>query len=353
MKKNKLFGNFLSKRYKIPNISFEVTALCNLKCRYCYNHWKKDDEHTENFNSYTTALKTLKRLFKIADVNHITFTGGEPLMAERFAELVLYVRMKRKTVTVISNGTFATPIAYKQLINLGVGLFELPIHSVNSHSHDYMANKSGSWKKSIETTQYLLQNNARVVSVVVLTKANCNEIAETLEFINSLGITRVMLNRFNIGGIGIKEVKNLMPSLQELKTAYRKAAEQAQKLKLSISSNVCTPVCVLNPKDYRGIQFTSCSFDIARRPITLDINGNIRFCNHSPVNLGNIHEKTLREIVCSPAAKQWQEIIPDFCSQCKDYSKCKAGCRAASEQLGLTLATPDPIIDILKIPKPD
>ncbi|MEN8249929.1 MAG: radical SAM protein, partial [Bacteroidota bacterium] len=275
------------------------------------------------------------------------FTGGEPLMTERFSELVLYTRLKGKSVTVISNGNYSDYTAYQQLVDLGVDLFELPIHSANPENHDYMTRKSGSWEKSVSIIKQLQQTQARVVCVIVLTKSNHSEIIDTLEFISSLGISSVMLNRFNIGGLGRQETEKVMPSRDELSIAYKKASDHAKRLKLSISSNVCTPVCVLNPKDYRMISFATCSSDFSKRPITLDSEGNVRFCNHSPTVLGNIHTTPLEEILHSPEARQWEEIIPSFCAGCKAYSKCKAGCRAASEQVGLSLEHPDPIIGMI------
>ena len=65
-------------RIKNPNISFEVTADCNFNCMYCYNHWKLTDNKISECDNYELAKKTLKKLFKIADIKHITFTGGEP-----------------------------------------------------------------------------------------------------------------------------------------------------------------------------------------------------------------------------------------------------------------------------------
>ncbi len=87
-------------KINLPYITYEITSVCNLKCKYCYNFWKAPDtaEFTD-FNSYKQAKKTLNKIFKLADVKHITFTGGEPFMAERFQELVLFTRLKQKTVT--------------------------------------------------------------------------------------------------------------------------------------------------------------------------------------------------------------------------------------------------------------
>jgi MoaA/NifB/PqqE/SkfB family radical SAM enzyme len=104
---------------------------------------------------------------------------------------------------------------------------------------------------------------------------------------------------------------------------------------LRLTSNVCSPICLLNPKDYPNIGFGRCSFDVLRRPIALDINGNIRLCNHSPVVAGNIYEQSLADILYSDYAYSWE--------------KCKGGCRAASEQYSQTLSVEDPIIRSLQI----
>ncbi len=333
-------------KIKLPNISFEITPSCNLSCRYCYNHWKAGKSVPAG--SYKIARKTLKQLLRLADVDNITFTGGEPLMAERFLEQVLFVRMKGISVTVISNGTYADMPVYKQLVGLGVSLFELPIHSYDSAEHDYLANQPGSWEKSVHIVTELLKSGANVVGVIVLTGKNCKKVSETLKFIKSLGITRVMVNRFNIGGTGIGEVKNLILSKAEISNAYQQISEKAMELGLSVSSNVCTPICVLNPKDYKGIRFTTCSFDFLKRPVTLDEIGNIRFCNHSPVVLGNIFENSLESVINSDSVAKWKNIVPRFCKDCSIYDKCKAGCRAASEQLGLSLDYPDPIMDYIE-----
>jgi len=287
-------------------------------------------------------------LFKIADVKQVTFTGGEPFAAERFNELVLFTRMKNKSVGIITNGNKAKAEDYRQMLDLGVNLFELPLHSPSSREHDFMTNIPGSWQKTVNSIKQLIAMNAYAVAVVVITKANFHLIRETLLFIKELGIDRIMLNRFNIGGQGISEKENLWLSHKEINEAYKVAAETGREHKLQLSSNVCTPMCVLNPLDFKGIAFSSCSPDVKKRPLTLDILGNLRFCNHSPTVLGNIFKDNLEGMLNSEQAKMWNDVTPDFCSECNLYSKCMGGCRAASEQLKLSLSAVDPIVEIVQ-----
>ncbi|WP_243345513.1 radical SAM/SPASM domain-containing protein [Parabacteroides sp. FAFU027] len=333
----------------LPHIAFETTDRCNLDCVYCYNIWKTDAVERTPFNSYQKAIGTLKQLFSTTNIQYVAFTGGEPFLSERFAEVILYCRMEGKQVTLISNGTKGTEKDYKRLIKLGVGLFEFPIHSAHAEVHDQMVQIKGSWQKSVDSTLAVLKNGGRVVPVVVITKHNVNQLGETLEYIASLGCRRIMLNRYNIGGKGCNQPLEVSATAEELRNAFATANDKAAELDLQLSANVCTPVCLLNPADYPLIAFGHCSFDVLRRPITVDINGNVRLCNHSPVVAGNIFEKEMEEILFSDYTREWEETVPAFCSDCSHWTKCKGGCRAASEQCQQSLAKEDPIIEHLGI----
>jgi len=301
------------------------------------------------FNSYRKAIHTLKEIFKQADVKSIAFTGGEPFLAERFSEVALFCRMKGKRVTIISNGTQGKESDYRQLLKMGVGLFEFPIHSAQAEIHDRMAHLQGSWAKSVASVKSVLQLGGYVVPVVVITTHNVRQLGETLDFIRSLGCNRIMLNRYNIGGKGCDNPLKVSAAADELRQAFALANKKADELGLRLTANVCSPICLLNPADYPNIGFGHCSFDALRRPVTLDINGNIRLCNHSPIVAGNIFEQSIEDILFSDYARSWENSVPEFCVGCFQWEKCKGGCRAASEQCSSTLWDEDPIIKSLGI----
>ncbi len=173
---------------------------------------------------------------------------------------------------------------------------------------------------------------------------NYHLVYETLEYNRSLGVSRVMLNRFNVGGQGIVFRSELELSKSELNEAFAEASKAGKDFGLTLSSNVCTPLCIVEPKDFPNIIFTFCSSDVKKRPLTLDMNGNLRFCNHSPVVLGNIFSNSFEEMLSSDEAQLWSRIKPDYCSECELYARCMAGCRAASQQLGLGINVPDPLL---------
>lgn len=336
-------------KVKLSNIVFEITNRCNLDCLYCYNIWKnprvKDypEDHIEN--RYRQIKKVFSKLFSQAEVNNITLSGGEPLMFERLEELVLFLRLRQKNLTLITNGNNCNYELYKTLINLGTSLFEIPFHSTNFKEHDKMTQIEGSAEKSLSSIDTIMKLGGKVVPVIILTKINQKHLKETLLFLKNKGLRRIMINRFNIGGNGIKYKDRLMISRNELKDNFDIINSTAGEENLDISSNVCTPVCILNPNNYKNITFGYCSTDPSNMPLTIDIYGNIRLCNHSPLIAGNIFKTDLKDILKNDNVVNWNKETPKECNNCSWYYKCLGGCRAASLQFYQESNRADPIIN--------
>lgn len=333
-------------KFPIQHLVFEITQECNLSCIYCYNHWRRKG-FTSQQQTFKKTLKTLKKIFQTIDFQHITITGGEPFLAEGLEEIVLNCRMEGKGVSIISNGTVAKFTTYKMLIDLGVSLFQIPFHSVAPAIHDAMTGCPGSFGKVLESILFLKESKAEICLVCVLTRQNIDLFHQTLETAKDLDIKRFMLARYNIGGRGIENAKDIIPSLSGLRSAFRIANDFAQINGMRISANVCIPYCIIDPNEYPSIPISSCGSDLTRRPITIDSFGNIRMCNHSPRIVGNIHSDSISSIFETEYAKAWQTTHPSYCSECDQWTKCMGGCRAASEQLGGSLENEDPIIKFM------
>jgi radical SAM protein with 4Fe4S-binding SPASM domain len=327
----------------LRHIVFEATTACNLDCMYCYNIWKRPGAGPVGKSTYRDSKRALKRVFKLTDVAHVSMSGGEPFLAERFLELVLFCRMKGKTVTVITNGNAAKQDDYQALVDMGVGLFEIPLHSPTPEIHDRMTGVKSSWQKALDSIRTLQEIGGKVVADIVLSKINAAVIGETLAFLQEAGVNQVMITRFNVGGRGIENRASLTPSQEELQKAFRVADGVASEQGMRITSNVCTPLCLVDPGDYPHIGIVGCSPDIERKPITLEPSGNLRICNHSPVVMGNIFKEPLEKILTSEYVKSWK-TVPEFCSECDVFEKCFGGCRGAAEQLGLSLEHVDPVL---------
>lgn len=326
----------------------ELTSECNLHCRHCYNWWKQEGETPVSLNSYRKAFRVVSHLITTTTVRNITFTGGEPAISERFIELVLHAKLCGKKVTVITNGNGKAEV-YRQLAELRVDRMEFSIHSFRPEVHDAITRWKGSWQRATDNMKAMLEAGVEVTPVIVVTSLNHEDVLQTVNFFYDLGITSVMVNRYNLGGEGLNHPNALSATAEQLRTVFRELNDYSASRDMLIVSGVCTPYCLLNPDDYPEIHFGSCPDNIYNRPLTFDIEGNLRVCNHSPVVVGNILKQPLSEILASAYLDQWNNLNMPFCRRCTHLSKCRGGCRAASEQMGLSLGNEDPIIHELNI----
>ena len=336
----------MSKKIELNVLIFELTDDCNQNCKFCYNYRKGNaGQFTAEPASYRRVRKVLKTVFKQASVKSVSFSGGEPLLLPGIRDLVFYARLHKSNVSVLTNGTLLDNELLEGFSDLGVGRIQIPLLSANPKTHDALTQLEGSWEQAVEASRKLIKKNPdRFNAVLVLTKQNAGELAETLLFYESLGVRNVLVNRFNIGGLGRQYQAELNLTHQELQEAFREIDDFACEHDIRFYSGVCTPICVLNPGEYRKIAFSFCNKDVSLRPITVNYNGDVRFCNHSPRILGNIFEKTLSEILLNKDYDAYFNTIPDYCATCELLTRCGGGCRAASEQVYNTFAKADPVL---------
>ncbi len=338
----------MKSKIKLNLLVFELTDACNQQCKFCYNHWKgTDSESLRIASEYSKTKKVLKKIFSQAEISSVSFSGGEPLLASRVHDLALMCRFHKSQVSILTNGTLLTNTDLNIFNQIGVNRIQIPILSSKSHIHDSLTQLLGSWTKCVEATQKILAvSPEKYNAVLVLTKQNIDDIDDTLNFYDQLGVRTVLVNRFNVGGMGRKFKSELELSHKELQESFSKINKFAVLHSIQFHSGVCTPVCVLNPMDYPNITFSFCNTDISVRPITINHQGDIRFCNHSPRVLGNIFERPLKEILVEYFQSDYFNAIPEYCSDCNLLSTCKGGCRAASEQVYDTFSKVDPVVEL-------
>ena len=267
------------------------------------------------------------------------------MLLSNIHDLVLKARLTGSRVNVLTNGTLLTDDALSNFLSLGVGAIQIPLLSADAAIHDYLTSVPGSWAKALDALRRVGKSGVGV-AVLVITKKNAAGVKETLELIKECGIRTVMVNRFNIGGNGIRNSKELVPDREMLKAAFA-AIETfaAANLQMRFVSGVCTPLCLMDTASYPHIRFTKCSTDLTGRPVTVNFNGDVRFCNHSPRVLGNIYDRPVGEILTDPEINAWYSPLPEECGKCPLLQRCGGGCRAASEQVYGTFAAMDPILE--------
>ena len=249
------------KKVELGFAVFELTDACNQACRFCYNHFKGGAEPCAvAAPDFRMARRTLKRLLSEASIGSISFSGGEPMLMPRIHDLILRARLGGANVNLLTNGTLLKAEDIDIIRNLGVGVVQIPLLSHRAEVHDHITQLEGSWERAMASAKRIAEvDPAWLTPVFILSRLNVNDIESTLEMYAAMGVKRIMLNRFNIGGLGRKYAAELTLSHAELRDAFRRADAKLGELGMRAHNGVCTPLCVLEPRDYPNITFTHCT----------------------------------------------------------------------------------------------
>jgi radical SAM protein with 4Fe4S-binding SPASM domain len=333
-------------RFHLDMVVFETTDACNQSCKFCYNHFKSQQGYTMDAPNFAMAKKSLQTLLQQAEVGSISFSGGEPLLLPRLFDLILKARFAGSQVHLLTNGTQLTDDAISFCRDLGVEMIQIPILAQDAELHDSITGLTGSWQRAVTAARKIAQwDSSRLIPVFILSALNIDQTLPTLELYRDLGVKQIMFNRFNVGGLGIQHWKALRLTTQQLQDTFAAASRFLVENNMVANSGVCSPICILDPKHYPGIRFAHCNTDVSHRPITVNYRGDVRYCNHSPRVLGNIHREPLSQILTQATASGYFDSVPDVCAQCSLWSRCRGGCRAASEQLYGRFDLADPILN--------
>lgn len=339
-------GLFRRELIDIGLMVFELTDACNQACKFCYNHFKASEGCHVAAPDYREARRTLKRLLGQARIGVISLSGGEPMLMPHIHDIVLKARFAGSTVNLLTNGTLLNDHHIGIFNDLGVGTIQIPLLADTAERHDSITALDGSWQRALTAARKVAATREGwLTPVLILSRMNIDRIEPTLRLYAELGARRAMVNRFNIGGLGIRNAERLVMSPAELREAFHRVDKVAGELGLNIHNGVCTPICLLAPRDYHNITFSHCTTDLKSRPLTINYRGDVRFCNHSPRVLGNIHQEPLAKIIERSTNDGYFDSRPAQCSACQLWERCRGGCRAASEQVYGRFDMADPILE--------
>ncbi len=333
------------------SLIFEVTPRCNHTCRYCYNVWRApgSEPHTASpiqFNELDTA-QTLALLEKTLDqtrCRHVSLTGGEPLLRNDLPQILKLLQNRGVQATIISNGHLLTERAVVELLNRGVGLFELPLLSHRREVHDYLSGSPGAFDAVLSAMTHIRYHNSPFVAVFVATRFNLADLHETIKLAFAFGARALMFNRFNPGGRGQNHLDELLPSVGQIRTGLAVADAASAEFKFPIFCPIPIQPCLVDTRAYRHLSFGFCAAGSDSAYYTIDPLGNLRPCNHTSTVLGNLLEEPLIDLIAPERLALFLEAVPSICDPCVLRDTCQGGCKAAAQACYGSLTAEEPFL---------
>ncbi|HEV3443664.1 MAG TPA: radical SAM protein, partial [Gemmataceae bacterium] len=180
----------------INNLSFlwlEITAKCNLFCTHCYADSGPQGElyGDMTYNDWTRVLHEAAEL----GCGSVQLIGGEPTMHPRLEDLV--DQANHRGFAFIEVYTNATRMGGKLL-----GCFQrnsvhvaTSFYSYDPTVHDQITQAEGSWQRTVGGIESVLAAGLPLRVGVVETDRNPGHGARAIEFLKTLGVWNVKLDR--------------------------------------------------------------------------------------------------------------------------------------------------------------
>jgi radical SAM protein with 4Fe4S-binding SPASM domain len=305
-------------------LSWNVTLKCNLKCSHCYINAKESRLPDE---LSTDAAKML--IHQITEVSRplLILSGGEPLLREDIYEIIRYGADRGLRMGMGSNGMLIDDEVTKRLEDAGMGTVAVSLDSSVPERHDEFRGVKGCWEHAVDAIKSLKKSRIQVQVNSTVTPQNYDEVDDVMALAESLGVENFHLFFLVPTGRGT-DIEDITPRMYE--DMITSTLAKTTKYKLNVKPS-CAPQFMRVAKE-QGVDMSrwvrGCMAGLYYCRIYP--SGEVTPCPYMPLNLGNVRERSFRDIWFNSEVLR---ALRDFdrlkgkCGVC-DYRDVCGGCRA-------------------------
>ncbi len=303
-------------------IAWELTAACNLSCRYCRASASHEPDQgeldTDEAKRFVESIAPLKPM--------LILSGGEPLLRPDLFQIIRLAVSLGIRVSLASNGTLITPELAKEIADSGVSRVSISLDGADAAMHD-LGRGQGSFKRSIRGIENLRGRVDFQINFTV-TQKNQSELIRIFDLAEKLGAAALHIFFLVPTGRG-REEDVITPVRQEEMLRQIEGEMDRRTLEVQVT---CAPqyARLKRPGHERG----SGGCLAGRRFVFVSRKGEVYPCGYLPLRVGSVREKNFIEIwENSPELQALREgKLKGKCGRC-EFSRSCGGCRARAYAL--------------------
>ncbi len=313
----------------------ELTGDCDIKCLYCHAGEKNKACYKEQALSHKRWLEIISEC-KDLGVTNFVFTGGEPLLYNRWPEIIEACGPKTE-ITISTNGrhfsdnNLSIMSKFPQIKEFRTSLDGL---STNDIIRD-----GSSYKETLETIERVRKKfpDKKIMIQTVVYEQNLHEIPQLYEYLKKLDIYRWRLSQLwktirtekNKDILDFSEYDKMFLLYADI---IKKHQSDNKPFMFSIDNVYYSWI---DKEDYAPMSLSDhpCSYNF--KFLCVNANGDLIFCPALNLPLGSIREQTIKETIeSSKWLNDFKSITVDFlgCGKCRYIKICGGGCRADSQR---------------------
>ncbi len=305
-------------------MSWNVTRECNMKCSHCYIN--ATDKKLDNELTTQEAKRLMDQIYQVSRPLLI-LSGGEPLLRPDIFELISYGSKIGLKMGLGSNGSLIDEPMAKKLKDAGITTVSISIDSNVPEQHDEFRGVAGAWIKAVQACKALRKNNVLVQVNTTLTQQNYNQIDDIMSLAENIGVENFHLFFLVPTGRGTKLTDISPEKYEEMITkSFSKTANHKLNVRPSCAPQFMRIAKGMGLDMRQWIRGCIAGLYYCR----IYPNGDITPCPYLPIKLGNIREKSFKEIwFDSNVFKDLREPnkLKGKCGDCEYRGIC-GGCRA-------------------------
>jgi len=330
-------------------VNLELTELCNVKCRHCYNPWR--DETMGEISLDEVKLNLIVKKLAEAKVFHVILTGGEPM--SNFPVLIKALKkLKENNISISCNSNLilATKEKAEALAKAGLDHILTSFPSIDKVENDYIMQSKNSLEKIISGIENCVNSGIRISANMVILRTNMDKIYDTGKLAAKLGCTKFFITRA-VPPSYSETAKSDNPeedlynlSHEETKKCLDEVLRVRDDFNIRIGSLVSYPLCFLEDLEkYKDFVGRGCPSQSGHR-MSINSNGDLHVCVHEEESYGNIFKTSVQEVY-QKSMRPWHDTSKRYsgCKGCEYIEMCESGCQMISAAVNGKTATKDPL----------
>lgn len=266
---------------------------------------------------------------------YFVIVGGEPLLRDDIFELFEYAHMIGLPCSIITKGTTINRKQAVDMATMNVNV-NIALDAMTPNACDQLSQCNGVFDKTKEAIDICHEFGILQGITCTLTKQNAKETFDVLDFAASIGAEGCWMSLRPLG-----HGKHIYNDYALTKDEYEKylhaffhQADEVSK-KTGLYFHVYDPIYsrILVQHNVQALKICGLG-----KYLNVDAEGNVIACLFTDLHVGNIREKSIKEIWLEVISDQFFQKIHDptnlkgACGECRYNSIC-GGCRARAFQL--------------------
>ena len=296
-----------------------LTYRCNNRCVHCYNDPSRAKQELS-----TDGWKKVLEIVWLLGIPHVVFTGGEPTLRADLPELITFAEQLGLVTGLNTNGRRLSDTAFtERLVSSGLDHVQITLESHDADIHDRIVCSKGAWDQTTAGIRNALETKLFVMTNTTMLKDNSPFLAETLAYLDEIGVPTVGLNGLIYSGRGTSTDQGITEEELAilLETAKTHAAASGQRLIWYTP----TMYCRFNPIE-SGLGVKGCT--AALYNMCVEPDATVIPCQSYYQGLGNILEDAWENIWEHDLAVSIRNraYAPEECRYCDLMDTCGGGC---------------------------